>query len=59
MIANEINVNEAFERASGPLRGFMEKNVREKDLRLFVDMSGEKAPQKPKDLSMRILTPLK
>jgi flagellar biosynthetic protein FliP len=35
LVANEINVNEAFERASGPLRGFMEKNVREKDLRLF------------------------
>jgi len=38
LVANEINVNEAFERASGPLRGFMEKNVREKDLRLFVDL---------------------
>jgi len=50
-------VNEAFERASGPLRGLMEKNVREKDLRLFVDLSGEKAPQKPEDLSMRILIP--
>ncbi|HXW39838.1 MAG TPA: flagellar type III secretion system pore protein FliP [Xanthobacteraceae bacterium] len=56
LIANEINVNEAFERASGPLRGFMQKNVREKDLRLFVDMSGEK-PQKPEDLSMRVLVP--
>ena len=55
LVANEINVNEAFERASGPLRGFMEKNVREKDLRLFVDISGEKTPQKPEDLSIRIL----
>jgi flagellar biosynthesis protein FliP len=57
LVANEINVNEALERASGPLRGFMEKNVREKDLRLFVDLSGEKVPQKPEDLSMRILVP--
>src|SRR5580700_4627503 len=57
LVANEINVNEAIDRASGPLRGFMEKNVREKDLQLFVDMSGEKAPQKPEDLSMRILIP--
>ena len=56
LIANEINVNQAFERASGPLRGFMEKNVREKDLQLFIDMSGEK-PQKPEDLSMRVLIP--
>jgi flagellar biosynthetic protein FliP len=56
LIANEINVNQAFDRASVPLRGFMEKNVREKDLQLFIDMSGEK-PQKPEDLSMRVLIP--
>src|ERR1700729_1800201 len=55
LVANEITVNEALERASVPLRAFMEKNVREKDLQLFVDMSGEKAPAKPEDLSMRIL----
>ena len=57
LVANEISVNEAFNRASGPLRGFMEKNVREKDLRLFVDMSGETQPQRPEDLSMRVLVP--
>jgi flagellar biosynthetic protein FliP len=56
LVANEISVNQAMDRASGPLRGFMEKNVREKDLQLFVDMSGEK-PQKPEDLSMRVLIP--
>jgi flagellar biosynthetic protein FliP len=56
LVANEITVNQAFDRASGPLRGFMEKNVREKDLQLFVNMSGEK-PQKPEDLSMRVLIP--
>src|SRR5579884_665331 len=47
LVANQISVDEAFTRAAGPLRGFMEKNVREKDLRLFVDMSGEKPPDKP------------
>jgi flagellar biosynthetic protein FliP len=57
LIANEITVPVALERASGPLRSFMEKNVREKDLQLFVDMSGEKQPQKPEDLSMRVLIP--
>ncbi|HXX03047.1 MAG TPA: flagellar type III secretion system pore protein FliP [Xanthobacteraceae bacterium] len=56
LVANEISVNEAFDRASGPLRSFMEKNVREKDLQLFIDMSGDK-PQKPEDLSMRVLVP--
>ena len=57
LVANAISVNEAFDRASGPVRGFMEKNVREKDLRLFVEMSGEAQPQKPDDLSMRVLVP--
>ena len=57
LVNNEISVNEAFDRASVPLRGFMEKNVREKDLQLFMNMSGEKAPDKPEDMSMRILVP--
>src|ERR1700729_2518252 len=57
LVANEITVNEALERASGPLRGFMEKNGREKDLQLFMDMSGEAAPKGPDDVSMRVLVP--
>ncbi len=57
LIANQITINQAVDRASGPIRAFMEKNVREKDLRLFVDMAGGKPPDKPQDLSMRILVP--
>jgi flagellar biosynthetic protein FliP len=57
LVANEITVNEAFDRASVPLRGFMEKNVRDKDLQLFMDMSGEARPKGPEDVSMRVLVP--
>jgi flagellar biosynthetic protein FliP len=57
LIANEITAEQAFERGSGPLRTFMQKNVREKDLKLFADMSSEPAPDKPEDLSLRILVP--
>jgi flagellar biosynthetic protein FliP len=57
LVANEITVNEAFDRASGPFRGFMEKNVRDKDLQLFMDMSGEARPKGPDDVSMRVLVP--
>ena len=57
LVANEITVNEAFDRASVPLRGFMEKNVRDKDLQLFMDMSGEARPKSPEDVSMRVLIP--
>jgi flagellar biosynthetic protein FliP len=54
---NEITLEQAFDRASGPLRAFMQKNVREKDLKLFVDMSGEAAPASPEEVSLRVLVP--
>jgi flagellar biosynthetic protein FliP len=57
LLANEITAEQAFERGSGPLRAFMQKNVREKDLKLFVDMSTEAAPAKPEDVSLRVLVP--
>ena len=39
LIANEIAPEQAFERSAEPFRGFMLKNVREKDLKLFMDLS--------------------
>jgi len=57
LVNNEITVEQAFQRSSGPLRAFMQKNVREKDLQLFMGLSGEKTPDKPEDLSLRILVP--
>ena len=57
LMANEITPEQAFERASDPFRAFMQKNVREKDLKLFMDLSGEQPPATPADLSLRILMP--
>jgi flagellar biosynthetic protein FliP len=57
LVANEISVEQALERAGGPLRTFMQKNVREKDLKLFMDLSGEPPPATPEQMSMRILVP--
>jgi flagellar biosynthetic protein FliP len=57
LMANEISVEQAFERAADPLRGFMQKNVREKDLQLFMDLSREVSPAKPEDMSLRVLVP--
>ncbi len=57
LIANQITTEQAFERSSGPLRDFMLKNVREKDLKLFVDMAHEDKVAAPEDLSMRIIVP--
>jgi len=54
---NEISVQQAFDRATGPLRTFMLKNVREKDLQLFTDLSAEPRPATPAEMSLRILVP--
>ncbi len=57
LVSNQITVEQALERGAVPLRSFMEKNVREKDLKLFMDLSGEAPPATPADMSMRILVP--
>jgi flagellar biosynthetic protein FliP len=57
LIANQITAEQAFERGTIPLRDFMEKNVRPKDLKLFIDMAKQPVPAKPEDLSLRVLVP--
>jgi flagellar biosynthetic protein FliP len=57
LINNEINVEQAFDRSSAPFKSFMLKNVREKDLKLFTDLSREPVPATPEDMSLRILVP--
>jgi flagellar biosynthetic protein FliP len=57
LVNNEISVEQAFERSSVPLKAFMQKNVREKDLALFADLSREPRPESPEQLSLRILVP--
>ena len=56
LMSNEIDPQQAFDRSSEPFRVFMLKNVREKDLKLFADLSGQK-PEKSEDLSLRVLVP--
>src|SRR6202051_3048298 len=57
LVGNQITVEQALQRGAGPLRSFMQKNVREKDLKLFMDLSAEAPPATPADMSMRILVP--
>jgi flagellar biosynthetic protein FliP len=57
LMAGEIGAEQAFERSTNPLRGFMLKNVREKDLKLFVDLAQVPVPEKAEDTSLRILVP--
>jgi len=57
LLNNEITTEQAFERSSGPFKTFMLKNVREKDLSLFLDLSREPRPATPEEVSLRILIP--
>src|SRR5258707_441216 len=52
LVANEITPEQAFDRAADPFRAFMMKNVRDKDLKLFMDLSGTAVPEKPEDMSL-------
>lgn len=40
LIDNQITEEQSFERASEPVRTFMEHHVRDKDLQLFLDLGG-------------------
>jgi flagellar biosynthesis protein FliP len=57
LLAAEITPEQAFDRAADPFRTFMMKNVREKDLKLFQDLSGQPLPEKAEDMSLRVLVP--
>jgi flagellar biosynthetic protein FliP len=56
-IKKEINAEEALSRAGVPLKEFMLKQTREKDLALFLKMSKQERPATPMDLSMRVVIP--
>ena len=47
----------AVELGATPMRQFMLKYAREKDLALFVELSKEPRPRRPEDLSMRVVLP--
>ncbi len=57
LVAGTIEFDEAFDRSSKPFHTFMQANVREKDLALFLELANQEAPQTPEDLSLRVLVP--
>jgi flagellar biosynthetic protein FliP len=55
--ANQITATEALDRGAAPLRRFMLKYARQKDLALFVELAKEPRPRRPEELSMRVVIP--
>jgi flagellar biosynthetic protein FliP len=56
-VEKQITMVEAVRRAEAPVKSFMLRQTREKDIALFLKLAKEKAPASPKDLSMRIVVP--
>ncbi|WP_209122373.1 flagellar type III secretion system pore protein FliP [Alkalihalobacillus sp. BA299] len=57
LLAEEINQEEAFDRAVVPMKEFMSKHTREKDLALFMGYAGMDRPQTLEDIPLTALVP--
>lgn len=53
----KISLNVAVERASVPIKQFMLKQTREKDLALFIELAKVEKPKTSDDLSLKVLVP--
>ena len=56
-LSEEITQSEALEAAMKPVRQFMFKQTRKKDLALFVDMAKLEKPNSPEDIPSTVLIP--
>lgn len=60
LVEQQIDETEAFDRTIEPFRGFMMRNVRDKDLDLFVDLATERGQDvvtADQNVDMRVLVP--
>ena len=53
----KISFNEALDKGVVPLKEFMLKQTRQKDLGFFIEVSGVQKPNGPEDVSLRVLVP--
>ncbi|MCK5505413.1 MAG: flagellar type III secretion system pore protein FliP, partial [Thermodesulfovibrionia bacterium] len=56
-IDEEVSFGEAIEGALPPLKKFMLKQTRQKDIALFLGIARKPIPEKPGDISMGVLIP--
>jgi flagellar biosynthesis protein FliP len=57
LMKGTIATGDAFQKAQDPFKQFMLKQVREKDLGLFVKLSNKPAPKNKQDISIATLVP--
>jgi flagellar biosynthetic protein FliP len=54
---NQITSEQAFDAGAKPLKTFLLRFAREKDVKLFLEMSHAPAPRTPADLNLNVLIP--
>ena len=54
---DEINLEEAYERAAIPFKDFMSSNTRKKDLELFLNYANMERPESIQDIPLTALVP--
>jgi len=53
----QITLNQGLEQAGAPLKAFLTRFAREKDVKLLIEITHSPAPRRPSDLDFRILMP--
>lgn len=57
MTSGKLSPQQAWEEGAKPLRGFLARFAREKDIQLFTEIARAPAPRNRADLEMRVLIP--
>lgn len=57
MQKNQLTSEQAFDAGTKPLKAFLLRFARQKDVKLFLDMSHEPPPRNADDLNLRVLIP--
>jgi flagellar biosynthesis protein FliP len=53
----QVTWQQAFQDGTQPLKAFLVRYVREKDVKLFLDVSHTETPKRPSDLGLTVLVP--
>jgi len=56
-IEKKITLTQALGKAEGPVKDFMLRQTRQKDIALFLRLANEENPQTPKDTPMKVVIP--
>ncbi|MEJ2038389.1 MAG: flagellar type III secretion system pore protein FliP [Desulfosarcinaceae bacterium] len=56
-LANELSASEAFDKAIGPIRHFMIKQTREKDLALLMEVASLPRPKNIEEVPIHVIVP--